>query len=64
MREPVGEISRILEFIGKEQQTELVQEAVQDVSPRSLGKGRAALGAEEVQSLDRLVGNTLRRYGY
>lgn len=64
VREPASEISRILNFIEIEQQEELVTEAVRKVSPRSLGKGRTSLGKEEVQKLERLVGNTLRHYGY
>ena len=64
VREPASEISRILKFLGKEQKGDRVQEAVKDVSSRSLGKGRKALGLEEVNRLERMVEKTLNRYGY
>lgn len=64
VRQPVEELSRILEFIGKEVEPEKVTRAVEGVSPRSLGKGRKALGEQEVANLEALVGETLKRYGY
>ena len=64
VRQPVDELSRILEFIGKEAEPEKIARAVDGVSPRSLGKGRKALGEQEVANLEALVGETLKRYDY
>lgn len=64
VRRPAAELSRILEFIGKEVDPEKVARAVEGVSPRSLGKGRKALGEQEVANLEVLVGETLKRYDY
>lgn len=61
---PERELSRILAFMGKEVSPQQVEKAVEQVSPRSLGKGRKALGEQEVANLEALVGQTLRRYGY
>jgi hypothetical protein len=64
VREPVQELTRILEFMGKEVEADKVAKAVEGVSPRSLGKGRKALGEQEVANLEALVGETLKRYDY
>jgi hypothetical protein len=64
VRQPVKELSRILEFMGKEVHPEEIAKAVEGVSPRSLGKGRKALGEQEVANLEALVGETLKRYDY
>lgn len=61
---PVQELTRILAFMGKEASPETIAKAVEGVSPRSLGKGRKALGEQEVANLETLVGKTLRRYDY
>ncbi|ERS11295.1 hypothetical protein Q673_11205 [Marinobacter sp. EN3] len=64
VRNPVTELSRILAFLGKDVPQERIERAVEGVSPRSLGKGRKALGEQEVANLEALVGDTLRRYDY
>ena len=64
VRQPAAELNRILKFLGIEAETTQIEAAVKGVSPRSLGKGRSALGQEEVARLERLVGDTLDRYGY
>jgi Sulfotransferase family len=64
VHQPVQELARILEFIGKEVGPEKITKAVEGVSPRSLGKGRKALGEQEVANLEALVGDTLKRYDY
>ena len=64
VRDPVQELSRIVQFIGKDVEPEEMASAVQGVSPRSLGKGRKALGEQEVANLESLVGQTLKRYDY
>ena len=64
VRQPVKELGRILEFMGKEVDPEKIAKAVEGVSPRSLGKGRKALGEQEVANLEALVGETLKRYDY
>ena len=64
VREPKTELARILKFIGKDVASDDIATAVKDVSSHSLGKGRKALGEEEVARLESLVGSTLKRYGY
>jgi hypothetical protein len=61
---PREELSRILLFLGYQLTSEVIAEAVAGVSNKSLGKGRAALGAEDVRRLEALVGASLKRYGY
>ena len=61
---PITELSRILAFLGKKVPHEPILRAVEGVSPRSRGKGRQALGEQEVANLEALVGETLRRYDY
>jgi hypothetical protein len=60
--EPVAELSRITGFLGIP--GEDLGAAVRGVSGRSIGKGRASLGAERSARLDELVGPSLRRLGY
>ncbi|MDA3834446.1 MAG: sulfotransferase [Spirochaetales bacterium] len=64
VRQPAEELTRILAFMGKEVEPEKIAKAVEGVSPRSLGKGRKALGEQEVAKLESLVGESLKRYGY
>ena len=64
VREPAQELTRILEFVGKDVEPEEIVRAVKGVSPRSLGKGRKALGEDEVANLESLIGQTLKRYDY
>ncbi|WP_421844383.1 sulfotransferase family protein [Marinobacter algicola] len=64
VRQPEQELTRILKFMGKEIEPDVIAKAVEGVSPRSLGKGRHALGEQEVENLEALVGETLKRYDY
>jgi hypothetical protein len=64
VRQPEQELTRILKFMGKEIEPDVVAKAVEGVSPCSLGKGRHALGEQEVENLEALVGETLKRYDY
>lgn len=64
VRQPVEELTRILEFMGQDIEPEKIAKAVESVSPRSLGKGRKALGESEVARLEAMVGETLKRYEY
>ena len=64
VREPEKELTRILNFMGRDIEPAKIGKAVEGVSPRSLGKGRKALGEEEVANLEALVGETLKRYDY
>lgn len=64
VQEPSLELSRILQFIGKDFDSDLIERSVKNVSPLSLGKGRRVLGEVETAKLESLVGETLKRYGY
>ena len=61
---PARELARILDFLGYQASEELVVDVVKGVSSKSLGKGRKALGEDEVRRLEALVGESLKRYGY
>lgn len=62
--EPVSQLEKIFTFLGYKASPDLVKAAVAGVSNGSLGKGRKALGEEEVARLEALTGDTLKRYGY
>lgn len=62
--DPAPELERIFDFLGYKAPSDLIQGAVAGVSNGSLGKGRKALGEEEVARLEALTGETLKRYGY
>jgi len=62
--DPAPQLERIFDFLGYKAPSDLIQAAVAGVSNRSLGKGRKALGEEEVVRLEALTGETLKRYGY
>jgi len=62
--QPVIELNRILKFIGKDIEAEKIADSVKNVSDRNIGKGRRALGDEEVLKLEMLVKDTLKRYDY
>jgi hypothetical protein len=64
VNEPVKELTRILEFLGKNVELNKIVDAVEGVSANSVGKGRKSLGESEVKNLEVLVGDTLKRYGY
>lgn len=61
---PKTELSRILQFLDVAVTDEQVAGAVERVSDRSVGKGRAALLALEINQLETLVGSTLSKLGY
>ena len=61
---PVQELQRILKHIDKEVDIDRVINAVENVSPQSIGKGRSMLSNQEIDDLESLVGQTLKRYGY
>ena len=62
--QPENELNRILKFIGKDIEAEKVVNAVKNVSDRSIGKGRKALGDRETSNIEALVKDTLKRYDY
>jgi len=64
VRQPLDELSRIVKFMGLDIQPDKLAQAVEGVSSQSIGKGRKALGKEEVENLEQLIGNTLKRYDY
>jgi len=62
--DPDTEFKRILNFLGIHVSKELLNRAIKDVSPYSIGKGRKALGEETVSRLMPLIEDTMLRYGY
>lgn len=64
VRKPESELKRILESLGHETHQPGLTTAVARVSGGSIGKGRALLGEDEISTLEALVGDSLKRYGY
>lgn len=64
VRNPIEELSRVLEFMGVPVGHGEIEAAVTNVSDKSLGKGRQSLGKDEVTHLEELVGDTLQKFGY
>jgi len=64
VRHPERELEKILVFMGRDVSAVQIAESVKGVSSKSLGKGRKALGVDEVKHLESLVGETLKRYDY
>lgn len=64
VRSPEAELGRVLDFLGIEVAPGIRSEAVNEVCPDSIGKGRAALSAESIDRIEGRVHDTLVRYGY
>jgi hypothetical protein len=64
VNKPQEILSEILAFIDIEPINDEVEMAVRGVSNRSLGKGRASLGVDEVRKLEALAGTTLKKFDY
>ena len=64
VQKPFEELDRILNFIGLDVPSHLVQRAVKGVSHRSVGKGRKILGVQEVKKLEMLIADTMKRCNY
>jgi hypothetical protein len=64
VRNPVEECKKIVDFLGFEVSDFEIEEAVVSVSDSSLGRGRVALGAEEVGRIGTLIGDTLVKFDY
>lgn len=64
VNDPLSEYEKITSFIGKSA-PDLVKEYLKNnISSTSVGKGRKALGDDQMQTLRQLVADTLARYGY
>lgn len=64
VRDPEGELERVLGFLGIEATQEQRRAAVAGVNSTSIGKGRAALDEEAVERLGPMIRDTMVRYGY
>lgn len=64
VRDPAAGLERMADFLGLHRDAAAIGRAVQGISGRSIGKGRNALSGESRARLQRLVGDTLSRYGY
>lgn len=60
--DPVSGLRSILEFLGRAESMDA--QAVENVTAKSVGKGREGLGPEAVRRLDSLSHETLRKLGY
>jgi hypothetical protein len=61
---PVEIILKILNFIDISGSLDSIVDNVDYVSAKSVGKGRKALNYKEIQSLNKLIGDTMQRHGY
>jgi len=65
VQQPEAEMRRILAFMGHDEvPDDAIANAVAGVSSKTIGKGRKALGDDEVAHLEALVSASLQRYGY
>lgn len=61
---PESELSRILDFLGLTIDIQQKRQATLNVTPTSIGKGKASLGEEKIQRLTPIIHDTMDRYGY
>ncbi len=61
---PAIEFEKVCQFLGSQPTKETVEEVVKSVSSRSVGKWKKQLSAEEIEEIERLVGDQLKRLGY
>jgi hypothetical protein len=61
---PREQTHRIASFLGLDQDEAALIEATRHVSDSSVGRGRRMLDHEDVMRIERLAGDTLRKYGY
>lgn len=64
VKNPHYEIKEILKFLEKKTDNLEIENALKNISAASIGKGRDLLGEAEVNKLRKLVGATLKNYGY
>jgi len=64
VKNPVAEFERIASFVGKETTEDVKVYLKANIRPGSVGKGRKALGKEQIDVLRPLIADTLGRYGY
>tara|TARA_Y100000782_G_scaffold2419_1_gene2525 strand:+ start:15696 stop:16499 length:804 start_codon:yes stop_codon:yes gene_type:complete len=62
--QPELNLINIAKFLSLEFDQQAIEKSIAKVSSESVGKGREALGDSEVEVLEKLVGETLGRYGY
>lgn len=62
--EPLAGLLEIIQWLDLDVPKESLAAAVASVSSRSVGKGRKALGVDEVAKLQALIGPTLEKFGY
>jgi hypothetical protein len=64
VEKPVKIISEIINFIGLSDSPGLIADSVGNISTKSIGKGRVTLNNIEIESLHKLIGDTLKHHGY
>ena len=64
VRDPKNELLRILNFVGFDTCEQQLEQAILNVSEKSIGKGHRLLEKKEVQNLQNLIGDTLSSLGY
>ena len=64
VRDPKNELLRILNFVDFNTCEQQLEQAILNVSEKSIGKGHSLLEKKEVQNLQNLIGDTLNSFGY
>lgn len=64
VQSPGQGLQRIIDFLGFELSSSAIEQAVMNVSSKSIGKGRKVLGTTNTQRLIPQIQDTMKRYGY
>jgi hypothetical protein len=64
VKNPVEKISEVLNYICVSASHDFIVDTVGSISTKSLGKGRITLNYIEIDSLYKLIGDTMEYYGY
>lgn len=61
---PFLELEKILNQLGVKYDSKNINEAIINISAKSIGKGRMAFSEEQIQKITYLINDSLERYGY
>lgn len=61
---PVEELDKILDFLNLRVDSSVREQAVSDVNPKSIGKGRRSINEDTIHRLVPLIQDTMIRHGY
>jgi hypothetical protein len=64
VRKPEAELTRVLDFLELTIDNKQKQQATSNITPASIGKGKASLGEEKTKRLTPIIYDTMNRFGY